>query len=61
MTAIDTGCLSRNLAKASALIFKYLTEKVYKELDKMYLGSFVDFPTIVHEFGHVIDGNGNLV
>ena len=28
-----------------------------EELRKMYLGSAVDIPTIVHEFGHVIDRN----
>ena len=28
-----------------------------EELKKMYLGSAVDIPTIVHEFGHVIDRN----
>ena len=28
-----------------------------EELRKMYLGSAVDIPTIVHEFGHVLDRN----
>ena len=37
-----------------------LPESTGKNLDTVFLGSLVDIPTIVHEFGHVVDRNINM-
>lgn len=62
----DRGKLKVHLGDNDETQGKYLgrvplpESSTQKNLDKIYLGSLVDIPTIVHEFGHVMDRNINM-
>ena len=61
----DQGKLKVRLGDNDATDGKFfgrvpLPESTQEDLDYIYLGSEVDIPTIVHEFGHVIDRNIDL-
>ena len=61
----DQGKLKVHLGDSDETKGKYLgrvllPESTQENLDKIYRGSLVDIPTIVHEFGHVMDRNINM-